>query len=127
MNLCIPINEDRGIRSSVCPRLGSAPLFLIVDTESGTYQTIRNEGTHQPARTCLPLASFHGEDIDGVAVTKPRGRAVQDLLAGGTPVFLAESSTVEETIAALKAGALPRVTLDAVGIPVRPDGRRRAK
>jgi predicted Fe-Mo cluster-binding NifX family protein len=34
MNLCIPVNSDSALASEVCPHFGSAPCFLIVDTDS---------------------------------------------------------------------------------------------
>ncbi len=34
MNICIPVNEDKGLQSPVCAHFGSAPAFMIVDTES---------------------------------------------------------------------------------------------
>ena len=38
MNVCIPINEDQGMKSEVCAHFGSAPAFLIVD--AGRIRTI---------------------------------------------------------------------------------------
>ena len=35
MNLCIPVEQDAGPESPVCAHFGSAPLFLLVNTESG--------------------------------------------------------------------------------------------
>jgi len=34
MKLCIPISEDRGLDSPICGHFGSAPAFLLVDTET---------------------------------------------------------------------------------------------
>ena len=36
MNICIPITRDNGIQSPVSLHFGSAPLFMVVDTESGS-------------------------------------------------------------------------------------------
>lgn len=110
MNICIPVNADQGLQSPVCAHFGSAPLIMIVDTESGTCRAIPNANQHHGHGMCSPLAALAGQAIDGVAVGGIGQGALNKLLAGGLQVFLSQHPTVEETVAALKAGALPPVT-----------------
>lgn len=49
MNLCIPVTQDLGLQSPVCMHFGSAPLFLIVDTDSGATETIVNQKGAAPS------------------------------------------------------------------------------
>ena len=110
MNICIPVNGDRGLSSPVCAHFGSAPYFMIVDTESGAYRAIPNANQHHGHGMCAPLAALQGESIDGMAVGGIGMGAVNKLIAAGIQVFLSERSTVEETVSAYKAGTLRPVT-----------------
>jgi predicted Fe-Mo cluster-binding NifX family protein len=110
MNICIPVNEDQGFRSPVCAHFGSAPYFMIVDTESGACRAIPNSNQHHGHGMCMPLAALRGERIDGMAVGGIGAGALNKLMAAGIKVFLSERSTVEETVDAYKAGALRSVT-----------------
>ena len=110
MNICIPVNEDQGFRSPVCAHFGSAPLFMIVDTESGICRAITNANQHHGHGMCTPLAALSGESIDAMAVGGIGAGAMHKLIASGIKVFLSEWSTVEETITAYKAGTLRPVT-----------------
>lgn len=110
MNICVPVNLDCGLRSPVCPHFGSAPIFLIVDTESGVCRAIQNKNEHHSHGMCTPLASLQGEKIDGIVVGGIGMGALNKLLAAGMQVYLAEQPTVEETLAAWKAGSLRQVT-----------------
>lgn len=109
MNICIPVNEDQGLQSEVCAHFGSAPAFMIVDTDSGSCRAIANRNQHHGHGMCAPLASLEGESIDGMVVGGIGMGALNKLMAAGIRVFMAEHATVAETIAAYKAGALQPV------------------
>jgi predicted Fe-Mo cluster-binding NifX family protein len=110
MNICIPVNEDLGLKSPVCAHFGSAPFFMIVDTESRTCRAIPNANQHHAHGMCMPLAALSGERIDGMAVGGIGFGALNKLTAGGITVFLAEHATVEDTVTAYQAGSLRTVT-----------------
>jgi predicted Fe-Mo cluster-binding NifX family protein len=107
VNICIPITDDHGLDSAVCMHFGSAPAFLIVDTESGTLRTVPNGNQHHAHGQCSPLASLQGERIDAMAVGGIGAGALGKLAAAGIPVHLAAHPTVRETVDALLAGTLP--------------------
>jgi len=110
MNICIPVTEDKGLRSPVYAHFGSAPIFMIVETEGGSCRAIRNHNQHHGHGMCKPLASIQGERIDGMVVGGIGMGAVNRLLAAGIQVLLSHEPTVEETLTALKAGTLQTVT-----------------
>lgn len=112
MFICIPVNEDKGLQSSVCAHFGSAPAFLIVDTDSGSCRAIVNQNQHHGHGMCAPLASLQGERIDGMVVGGIGMGALGKLMAAGIRVYRATHPTVAETVSALQAGVLE---------PVRPD------
>jgi len=110
MHICIPVLEDHGLLSPVCAHFGSAPIFMIVDTESGDCRAIRNNNQHHGHGMCMPLAALQGERIDSLVVGGIGMGALSKLQASGIQVFMTEHATVAETIAALKAGNLHPMT-----------------
>ncbi|MEW6745540.1 MAG: NifB/NifX family molybdenum-iron cluster-binding protein [Planctomycetota bacterium] len=110
MTICIPVMKDQGLKSALSSHFGSAPLFMIVDTESGSCRAVRNENQHHGHGMCMPLQSLAGEQLDGVVVGGIGRGALVKLRAAGLRVFLAQHETVEEAVAALKAGTLRTVT-----------------
>ena len=106
MNICIPIEEDKGLQSQVCAHFGSAPAFMIVDTDNKSCRTIPNRNQHHSHGMCTPLASIQGENIDGMVVGGIGMGALNKLQAAGIQVYRSAHSTVAETLDAFKAGAL---------------------
>lgn len=112
MKVCIPIDEDRGLDSPVCAHFGSAPLFLIVDTESGEFRPLPNGDRHHAHGMCRPLEALRGEQVDGVVVGGIGAGALGKLAAAGISVYLSEHPTVSETIQGLREGTLAPMTTD---------------
>jgi predicted Fe-Mo cluster-binding NifX family protein len=111
MNLCIPVERDSGLASEVCPHFGSAPYFLIVDTDSGACRAIANT-VHQQGRGggCAPLHLLAGQNVDAMIVGGIGMGALNKLRATNIRVLVSTLRTVKDTLAAFKAG-----TLQAVG------------
>ena len=110
MNLCIPVTEDKGLKSPVSAHFGSAPLFVIVDTDSGACRALPNKNLHHGHGMCQPLMSLAGEQLDGVAVGGIGMGAINKFQAANVRVFISGEATVEETVAAFKTGALKEAT-----------------
>jgi predicted Fe-Mo cluster-binding NifX family protein len=109
MIIAIPIEDDKGLDSLVCGHFGSAPGFLIVDTESSACRAVSNRNLHHVHGACTPLASLQGEKLDGIVVGGIGGGALAKLRAAGLSVYLASAPTVRKTVEALKAGSLSKV------------------
>jgi predicted Fe-Mo cluster-binding NifX family protein len=109
MKICIPVNRDEGMRSPVCAHFGSAPFFLIVDTDTSDCLPIPNRNKHHAHGMCQPLKSLEGHAVDAVVVGGIGMGALNKLRAGGVEVFLSEYPTVSETVAAYDAGTLKTV------------------
>ena len=112
MSICIPVNEDHGLDSPVCAHFGSAPMFLIVDTESGTCRAIVNGNQHHEHGHCSPLASLKGEELDGMVVGGIGRGALNALSRVGIPVFAAGHALVRDNVSAFVAGKLTPMRLD---------------
>ena len=83
MNVCIPVNEPQYGASPVCAHFGSAPAFLIVNTDVGTYRTVVTGGQHM----CGAIGTLQSAHVEGVIVgTGPGGlRAARKSAAVKTP------------------------------------------
>lgn len=112
MQICIPVVEDRGLDSRVSGHFGSAPGFMIVDTDSGACRLIGNQNQHHAHGMCQPLAALAGEQVDGIIVGGIGMGALMKLQAAGITVYRASHPTVVETIAAFKQGELQPVDQD---------------
>jgi predicted Fe-Mo cluster-binding NifX family protein len=106
MQICIPVLEDRGLDSHVSDHFGSAPGFMIVDTESGSCRLIDNRNEHHAHGMCQPLAAIAGETVEGIVVGGIGMGALMKLQAAGITVYRAMHPTVGETLAAFTAGNL---------------------
>ncbi|TFG48536.1 MAG: diguanylate cyclase [Gemmatimonadales bacterium] len=116
MNICVPVTGDKGLESNVSAHFGSAPVFLIVDTESGAHRAISNRNLHHGHGMCQPLLSLGGEAVDGVVVGGIGRGALVKFQAANIRVYLSELPTVEATVAAFKTGSLREVMpADACG------------
>jgi predicted Fe-Mo cluster-binding NifX family protein len=113
MQICIPIDDDHGLDSRVCEHFGSAPKFMIVDTETGACYAIVNRNQHHGHGMCQPLAALRHHTIDGIVVGGIGRRALERLEGGRMQVFQAQHATVGETVAAFKAGSLRPMSMDA--------------
>jgi predicted Fe-Mo cluster-binding NifX family protein len=109
MQICIPVLDDRGLDSQVCAHFGSAPGFMIVDTESRHCRVIGNRNQHHAHGMCQPLAALAGETVDGIVVGGIGMGALMKLQAAGITVYRAVHPTVGETLAAFTAGSLAPV------------------
>jgi len=110
MNVCIPITRDDGIQSPVCLHFGSAPIFLVIDTETGSCRAITNRNLHHAHGMCQPLAQLAGEQLDAIVVGGIGMGALGKLNAANIRVYSSEHPTVAETVAAFKTGTLREVT-----------------
>jgi predicted Fe-Mo cluster-binding NifX family protein len=106
MNICIPVEQDLGLKSAVFGHFGSAPLFMIADTETGLCRAVVNSNEHHSHGMCQPLAALSNENLGAVVVSGIGGGALNKLHLAGIKVFRATPGTVEETLAAFRAGTL---------------------
>ncbi len=111
MKICIPVDEDKGLESPVCAHFGSAPAFLIIESETKAFQIKHNQDIHHAHGMCRPLASLDGENIHGIVVGGIGQGAFNKLKAANIAVYHSEYKTVAETIEAFNTGKLHEVTL----------------
>ncbi len=110
VNICIPVLEDKGLESPVSPHFGSAPLFMIVDTESGSCRSVPNGNLSHGHGMCQALMSLAGENLDAMVVGGIGVGALGKLQGANIRVYLAEFPTAGAALAAFKDGTLRPVT-----------------
>ena len=107
MKICFPIEIDKGLDSTISDHFGSAPLFLLADTESGETSVISNSDQHHDHGACNPLQALHDSQIEGIAVRNIGAGAVNHLTRSGLRVYKATGDTVRENVEKLTTNSLP--------------------
>jgi len=110
MNICIPVEKDNGLNSNVCAHFGSAPIFMIVDSDALTCKPIVNTNQHHAHGMCQPLAILAGENMNAIVVGGIGMGALMKLQAAKIKVYKTTEATVQATLDALKAGTLNELT-----------------
>lgn len=106
MKICFPVEQDRGLESPVYNHFGSAPVFLVVDAETGALEPLANGDRHHAHGGCSPVKALGGALVDAVIVGGIGPGAIRGLLAKGIRVFRAEPGTVGENLGRWHADAL---------------------
>ncbi|SHF40178.1 Predicted Fe-Mo cluster-binding protein, NifX family [Desulfacinum infernum DSM 9756] len=112
MRICFPVSQEKGWESPVFGHFGSAPAFVIVDTDSGQLEEVTNGDLHHAHGMCQPLKALGGRQVDGVAVGGIGMGALMKLQAQGITVYRAVEGTVKDNLAMLKEGKLPVFSSD---------------
>lgn len=107
MKICFPVKSDNGIDSEVYSHFGSAPSFVIIDTETDSATVINNNDQHHAHGACSPLRALKGHSIDAVIAGGIGAGALSKLNHAGIKVFQSQAPSIAENIKMLKAHAFP--------------------
>ncbi len=111
MKLCIPIASKEGLIAKISDHFGSAPYFLIYDTNKATFKIIENSNQHHAHGQCQPLGAILGQDINAVVCSGMGIRAINKLNEGGIKTYKAKAETVKDIIRKFQDGALEKITI----------------
>lgn len=106
MKICFPVQKNEGLGSRVYNHFGSAPMFIVVDTETNNVLTINNKDQHHSHGACNPIKALDGQSVDAVVVGGIGAGALNRLNQAGIRVYQAKAPTVEENILMFKAKSL---------------------
>jgi len=112
MKLCFPIEADNSIESIVYGHFGSAPMFIIYDTETSTSETIDNQNIGHVHGMCSPVQALNGQSVDAIVVGGIGAGAINKLNMMGIKVYQAVEDTVQKNIDLFKNQSMPEITLD---------------
>lgn len=107
MRICFPTENLQGLESAVYSHFGSAPGFVIVDTESNAVEQINNGDQHHAHGMCQPLKALGGRKVDAVAVGGIGMGALSGLKQQGIKVYRAVQGTVEQNVELFRKKILP--------------------
>ena len=111
MKLCIPIEQTNGLESKVYSHFGSAPAFLIFDTNSNEEIIIDNSNKNHVHGACNPIQTIGGSNVDAVIVGGIGGGAISKLNANNIKVFQSVQGTVQSNIDLFNKSLLPELTI----------------
>ncbi len=107
MRICFPTATPEGLESPVYGHFGSAPGFVIVDTETEAVETVSNHDLHHVHGMCQPLKALGGQKVDAVAVGGIGMGALMKLQSQGIRVYRAAEGTVGENVGLIVNRKLP--------------------
>jgi len=110
MKVCVPAADNVGLQSQPFGHFGSAPFFVMHDTESKETEIVENPNAAHEHGACQPVAALGGRTVEAILVGGIGARAIAKLNADGIRVYRAEPGTVEENLASLTAGQLAEIT-----------------
>ena len=111
MKVCFPVQQNKGIESTVYNHFGSAPHFVLVDSETSEVSAIQNRDEHHVHGACNPLKALDGRQIDAVVVGGIGGGALGKLQQAGIKVYRAQSESIRANLSLLASDSLPQFTL----------------
>lgn len=111
MKICFAVESDKGIESNVYDHFGSAPAFIIVDTDDGKPGVVENKDKDHVHGACNPIMAMGGSSVDAVVVGGIGAGAIMRLNAEGIKVYRAMERTVKGNLNLMKEGALPELSM----------------
>ncbi|HMK60203.1 MAG TPA: NifB/NifX family molybdenum-iron cluster-binding protein [Dissulfurispiraceae bacterium] len=111
MKICFPTQNPEGVDSAVFNHFGSAPSFVVIDTDTKEVGVINNRDVHHVHGACNPMKALSGAKVDAIVVGGIGAGALNKLNQLGISVYRAMAPTVSENIALFERNSLPVLTL----------------
>jgi predicted Fe-Mo cluster-binding NifX family protein len=112
MKVGFAVELNEGLESAVYGHFGSAPAFVIVDTDLKQVSAVDNTNAHHVHGACNPIMALGGNAIDAMVVGGIGPGAIMKLNAMGVKVYRAGAPTVNENIALLGTNGLQELSMD---------------
>lgn len=106
MKICIPVSENKGLKSIPFGHFGSAPIFVVCNLNNYEVSTINNGDLEHEHGKCQPLKALNGENVDAVIVGGIGQGAIMKLNSMGIKVYKAIEGDIKENIEMLKQNKL---------------------
>ena len=98
MKICIPTEEPMGLDSVAYGHFGSAPYFLIYDSETKEIEVLNNNEAEHEHGQCNPVTPLKDKGVQAVVVAGMGARALQNLQSIGITAYRIENGTKVQTI-----------------------------
>lgn len=111
MNICFPVAQNDGLASLVFNHFGSAPLFLLIDSETRQIQELAK---HQQGhgQGCSQHLTLSAAKVDALILSGIGRGALAKLAASGIKVYQAQGATIADNILCLVDGRLTQMTTE---------------
>lgn len=106
MKICFPVCSDEGINSIPFGHFGTAPMFIIVDSNTKDIKVVKNGDLGHQHGMCQPLKALSGESVDVVIVGGIGQGAISKLNDRGINVFKAVPGSIKENLESFNDGKL---------------------
>lgn len=107
MKVGFAAQSNEGVESKIFNHFGSAPAFIVVDTEDKGVVTVNNKDLHHVHGACNPLKALGGNSVDAMIVGGIGAGALMKLQSEGIRVYRGVEGNVRENLELLKSGKLP--------------------
>lgn len=107
MKIAFPTTENRSLESGIYGHFGSAPLFIIVDTDNRKAMAVSNSDRDHLHGQCQPLKALGGNLADAVVVNGIGSGALRKLQQAGIKVYRAVDGTVGDNLKLIEDDRLP--------------------
>ena len=111
MKVGFAVQGNEGVESRVYDHFGSAPAFIIVDTEGKDVLTVNNKDLHHVHGACNPIMALDGKSVDAMVVGGIGAGALTKLNGLGIKVYGAGAPTVKENLALLGDNKLQELSV----------------
>jgi predicted Fe-Mo cluster-binding NifX family protein len=111
MKICFPVQKDEGIESSVYNHFGSAPMFVVFDTDTKGLSTVNNRDQHHSHGACNPMKALDNQKVDAIVVGGIGAGALTRLNQMGIRVHRSQAETIRENMAMFVSQSLPELTV----------------
>lgn len=111
MKICFPVESDKGLDSEVFGHFGSAPIFIVFNTETKTIDTINNQDLGHVHGMCSPLKALGGKIVDIIVVGGIGAGAINKLGEMGIKVYRASNGTIRDNIGLVENNTISEITL----------------
>jgi len=112
MKVGFAVLRDKGVESIVYDHFGSAPFFIVVDSEEANVSTVGNKNLNHAHGACNPIMALDGRSLDAMVVGGIGAGALNKLNAMGIRVYGAELPTVKANLALLKENKLKELSME---------------
>jgi predicted Fe-Mo cluster-binding NifX family protein len=111
MKVGFAVQDNEGVESEIYGHFGSAPAFIIVDTERKEVLMVNNKDLHHVHGACNPIMALNGKSVDAMIVGGIGAGALTKLNALGIRVYGAGALTVKENLALLSENKLQELSV----------------
>lgn len=111
MKVCFPVQHDNGMESVVYNHFGSAPIFLVVDTDTNSIASISNADQNHAHGACNPTKALDNQKVDAIVVGGIGAGALSRLNQMGIAVHRSQTETISGNMTLFAQKNLPLLTL----------------